>query len=129
MKVLLVDDSAIVRLVQRNMLGKWGITDILEAEDGQDGLNKLAENMPVDLVLLDLLMPIKDGWKFLAEAKADAAYEKVKIVVVTGAYDSDHSLKVLGLEILGAGADDYLVKPFLPDALKAKLENLGIIIK
>jgi two-component system chemotaxis response regulator CheY len=116
MKVLLVDDSSTMRRIQVNQLNALGVKDIVEAENGQDGLDKLAANMPVDFVLLDWNMPIKNGFEFLTEARANAAYAGVKIVMCTS-----ESEKSRVLEALKAGANNYIVKPFTPDALKEKL--------
>ncbi|MCL2844418.1 MAG: response regulator [Chitinivibrionia bacterium] len=115
MKVLLVDDSSTMRRIQTNQLNALGISDIVEAENGQDGLEKLAKNMP-DVVLLDWNMPVKNGFEFLTEARANAAYKDVKIIMCTS-----ESEKSRVLEALKAGANNYMVKPFTPEALKEKL--------
>ena len=82
MKVLLVDDSSTMRRIQTNQLNALGISDIVEAENGQDGLEKLAKSMP-DVVLLDWNMPVKNGFEFLTEARANAAYKDIKIIMCT----------------------------------------------
>jgi len=115
MKVLLVDDSSTMRRIQTNQLNALGINDIVEAENGQDGLEKLAKNMP-DVVLLDWNMPVKNGFEFLTEARANAAYKDIKIIMCTS-----ESEKSRVLEALKAGANNYMVKPFTPEALKEKL--------
>jgi two-component system chemotaxis response regulator CheY len=115
MKVLLVDDSSTMRRIQTNQLNALGISDIVEAENGQDGLEKLAKSMP-DVVLLDWNMPVKNGFEFLTEARANAAYKDIKIIMCTS-----ESEKSRVLEALKAGANNYMVKPFTPEALKEKL--------
>jgi two-component system chemotaxis response regulator CheY len=116
MKLLLVDDSATMRRIQRTQLNKINITDIIEAGDGQQALNLLKENMPVDMVLLDWNMPVMNGMEFLKKARADASYANVKIIMCTS-----ESEKIRVLEAIKAGANDYIVKPFTPEALLKKL--------
>ncbi|MDR3013219.1 MAG: response regulator [Chitinispirillales bacterium] len=116
MKVLLVDDSVTMRRIQKTQIGNLGVTEIVEAGDGQEALGVLKNNMPVDLVLLDWNMPIMDGITFLKTVRADATYKDVKIVMCTS--ESEKSRVV---EALKSGANNYIVKPFTPEALKEKL--------
>jgi two-component system chemotaxis response regulator CheY len=116
MRVLLVDDSSTMRRIQTNQLNALGITEVVEAENGQDGLEKLAKFMPVDVILLDWNMPVKNGYEFLTEARANAAYKDVKIIMCTS-----ESEKARVLEALKAGANNYIVKPFAAEAIKEKL--------
>jgi two-component system chemotaxis response regulator CheY len=117
MKILLVDDSSSMRRIQKTQLGNLGITNIIEAEDGEDALEKLAENMPVDLVCLDINMPKMDGMTCLKRIRDNAEYKDVKIVMVTS-----ESEKKKVIEAIQAGANNYLVKPFTPESLKEKLQ-------
>ncbi len=116
MRVLLVDDSATMRRIQKNQLTTIGITDVLEAGDGSEALKVLADNMPIDMVLLDWNMPVMDGITFLKKAREDTAYGEVKIIMCTS-----ESEKTRVVEALKAGANNYIVKPFNPDSLKQKL--------
>lgn len=116
MKLLLIDDSATMRRIQKTQLSNLGITDVIEAGDGQQGLTALAENMPVDLILLDWNMPVMDGLTFLTKVRENGDYKNVKIVMCTS-----ESEKARVLEALKAGANNYIVKPFTPEALKEKL--------
>jgi two-component system chemotaxis response regulator CheY len=116
MKILLVDDSSTMRRIQINQLNGLGVTDIVEAQDGRDGLEKLEANMPIDVVLLDWNMPIMSGLDFLKAARANAAYKDVKIVMC-----SSESEKSRVLEALKNGANNYIVKPFTADSIKEKL--------
>jgi len=116
MKVLLVDDSVTMRRIQKTQIGTLGITDIIEAGDGQEALTKLKSSMPIDLVLLDWNMPVMDGITFLKTVRADAAYKDVKIIMCTS--ESEKSRVV---EALKSGANNYIIKPFTPEALKEKL--------
>ncbi|MBD3419170.1 MAG: response regulator [Chitinivibrionales bacterium] len=116
MRVLLVDDSNTMHKIQRNQLGGIGITDIIDAANGQEGMEKLAENMPVDIVLLDINMPIMDGMAMLRNVRQNPAYKDVKIIMVTS-----ESEKSKVIEAVGAGANGYIVKPFTPEVFKEKL--------
>lgn len=116
MKVLLVDDSATMRRIQKTQIASLGITDVVEAGDGEEALKVLKQNMPVDLILLDWNMPVMDGFTFLKKVRSDNAYSNVKVIMCTS--ESEKSRVV---EALKAGANNYLVKPFTPEALKEKL--------
>jgi two-component system chemotaxis response regulator CheY len=116
MKLLLVDDSATMRRIQRTQLGNLGITDIEEAGNGEEALAKLASVPGIEIVLLDWNMPVMDGYTFLQTARANGAYKDIKIVMCTS-----ESEKSKVIEALKAGANNYIVKPFTPEALKEKL--------
>ncbi|MBN1759161.1 MAG: response regulator [Chitinispirillaceae bacterium] len=116
MKVLLVDDSATMRRIQKTQLTGLGISEVVEAGDGSEALTKLQAVMPVDIILLDWNMPVMDGFTFLKKVREDATYKSVKIIMCTS--ESEKSRVV---EALKAGANNYLVKPFTPEALKEKL--------
>jgi two-component system chemotaxis response regulator CheY len=116
MRMLLVDDSVTMRRIQKTQINSLGITDILEAGDGQEALGKLKSNMPIDMVLLDWNMPVMDGMAFLKTVRADASFKDVKVIMCTS--ESEKSKVV---EALKAGANNYIVKPFTPEALKEKI--------
>lgn len=116
MRVLLVDDSATMRRIQKNQLNSIGISDVLEAGDGMEALSVVAEHMPIDMILLDWNMPVMDGITFLKKARENSDYAKIKIIMCTS--ESEKSRVV---EALKAGANNYIVKPFSPDSLKEKL--------
>ena len=114
--MLLVDDSVTMRRIQKTQINGLGITDIIEAGDGQEALGKLKSNMPIDMVLLDWNMPVMDGMAFLKTVRADASFKDVKVIMCTS--ESEKSKVV---EALKAGANNYIVKPFTPEALKEKI--------
>lgn len=116
MRVLLVDDSVTMRRIQKTQINSLGITDIIEAGDGEEAFRKLSESMPIDLIMLDWNMPVMDGITLLKKVRADNRFQSVKIIMCTS--ESEKSKVV---DALKAGANNYLVKPFTPDALKEKL--------
>ena len=115
MKILLVDDSATMRRIQKTQLSALGLSDITEAENGSDALDKLAASS-YDLMLLDWNMPVMDGITLLKTVRENKDYSKVKIIMCTS-----ESEKSKVIEALQAGANNYIVKPFTPEALKEKL--------
>jgi two-component system chemotaxis response regulator CheY len=118
MKIMLVDDSNTMRRIQKTQLANLGISDVVEAENGEDALNTLETKGPVDIVLLDWNMPVMDGMSFLKKVRESDTYAHVKIIMCTS--ESEKSKVV---EALKAGANNYLVKPFTPEALKEKLHS------
>ena len=116
MRVLLVDDSVTMRRIQSNQLKNAGVNEIFEAGNGEEGLQKLEENMPVDVIFLDWNMPIMDGYACLQKIRSTPAYKDVKIIMCTSESEKERIFKAVK-----AGANDYIVKPFTPEALKKKL--------
>ena len=115
MKLLLVDDSATMRRIQKTQLAAIGLTEVDEAEDGKAALEKISASW-YDLVLLDWNMPVMDGLTLLKQLRSDASYRAMKIIMCTS-----ESEKSKVMEALQAGANNYIVKPFTPEALKEKL--------
>ncbi|QNN21224.1 response regulator [Planctomycetales bacterium ZRK34] len=115
MKVLLVDDSRTMRNIQKNCLTQIGFTDIIEACDGLDALSK-AQASPPDLILLDWNMPNMDGLTFLKTFRKTNPSTPV-IMVTTEAE------KTRVIEAIKAGVNNYVVKPFMPDALSARIDE------
>ncbi len=116
MKILLVDDSVTMRRIQKTQIMGLGVNDIIEAGDGEEAFGKLQSNMPIDLVLLDWNMPVMDGITLLRKIRSDDTYKQVKVIMCTS-----ESEKTRVVEALKAGANNYIVKPFNPEALKEKL--------
>ncbi|HRQ24367.1 MAG TPA: response regulator [Anaerolineales bacterium] len=91
--------------------------ETLTAVNGQDALEKIAAEKP-DLVLLDIMMPIMDGFTVLQKAKADPEIRNIPIIVISATNDLQSVVK--GIEL---GAEDYLPKPFEPTLLKARIQS------
>ena len=116
MKILIVDDSATMRRIIKTQLETMGVKDVVEASNGEEALGVLQKSMPVDIIMLDWNMPVMDGITFLKKVRADGNYKSVKIIMCTS--ESEKSRVV---EALKEGANNYIVKPFTPDAVKEKL--------
>ncbi|MBM6875397.1 response regulator transcription factor [Fusobacterium mortiferum] len=113
-KILIVDDEEQIRNILRMYLVREGY-EISEAEDGEKGL-KLFYEKPFDLVILDVMLPKKDGWNILREIKK---YTETPVIMLTARDDSED--EVFGFEM---GADDYITKPFNNKVLLARVKSL-----
>ena len=113
-KILIVDDEEQIRNILRMYLVREGY-EISEAEDGENGL-KLFYEKPFDLVILDVMLPKKDGWSILREIKK---YTETPVIMLTARDDSED--EVFGFEM---GADDYITKPFNNKVLLARVKSL-----
>jgi two-component system, chemotaxis family, chemotaxis protein CheY len=117
MKVLTVDDSAIIRKIIRGAIEMIGFT-CLEAEDGQVAMNILngAEGSEVGLVILDWNMPVKDGYETLCEIKKSGQHGHLPVMMVTTEAERTSIIKAIQ-----AGAKQYLTKPFSQEDLITKM--------
>lgn len=113
-RILIVDDEEQIRNILRMYLVKEGY-EVSEAEDGEKGL-KLFYEKPFDLVILDVILPKKDGWSILREIKK---YTETPVIMLTARDDSED--EVFGFEM---GADDYITKPFNNKVLLARVKSL-----
>jgi diguanylate cyclase (GGDEF)-like protein len=116
-KILIADDDPDIRDILRLSLSEENY-EVIEAKDGEEAL-KIIESRPIDLVLLDYRMPKIDGRGVCARVKDDLLLRHLPIIMVTGSGDIDD--KVGGIN---AGADDYIVKPFDPKELLARIRMI-----
>ena len=115
-KVLIVDDSKLLHRMFEMMLRQY---PLVHAYDGQEALDRLAENGDVDLVLLDMNMPRMNGLELLKAMKADARFQRIPVVLVTTEGSDEQTQR--GLE---AGAAEYVKKPFRNEELLAVVQRL-----
>jgi CheY-like chemotaxis protein len=118
--VLVVEDCGATREALATFLQSAGLT-VAEAVNGREALQRLRGGRRPRVILLDLMMPVMDGWAFLAERRQDPALAAVPVVIFTAAYGLDAgAAKALG-------AEDVLGKPADPDAvLAAVLRHLPV---
>jgi two-component system, chemotaxis family, chemotaxis protein CheY len=120
MKILLIDDSAIIRRVLINALNEiLPEVTIVEASDGDIGLRVLKEHSDVDIIFLDFNMPNMRGDVCLEHIRKIVEYNKIKIIMATTEAEKKTVLKMMRL-----GANGYLVKPFNPETIANSLRPI-----
>lgn len=117
-RILCIEDEPEMIELFGLILSRKGYT-IEGASGGEQGLQK-AKMSPPNLILLDLMMPGKDGWEVFQELKADPATHDIPVIIVTA--KATNIDKVLGLHI--AKVDDYIAKPFSPQELIKSVEKV-----
>ncbi|MDR1194432.1 MAG: response regulator transcription factor [Peptococcaceae bacterium] len=115
LKILIVDDESRMRKLLHDYLGAGGV-QILEAADGQAGLEIFLGVKGIDLVILDVMMPKLDGWQVCREIRKVSA---VPIIMLTARGEERDELKGFDL-----GVDEYISKPFSPKILAARVDAL-----
>lgn len=121
MLAMVIDDSRAMRSILRRIVTELGF-DCVEAADGQDALDKLAEGPIPDLALIDWNMPVLDGLSFVTHVRDNREWRDVTLMMVTT--EGEHAQIV---RALAAGAHEYVIKPFTPDAIQEKLQLLGLV--
>ena len=119
LKFLIVDDSPTMRRIVFNTLKRLGYGDIEEAEHGQEALDKLRSVPGINFLVTDWNMPVMDGLQLVQEVKASAEFNTLPILMVT-----TRSVKDDIIEAMKAGVNNYIVKPFTPEVLKAKIDAI-----
>ena len=118
MKFLVVDDFSTMRRIVRNLLKELGFTNVQEAEDGVDALNKL-RGEAFDFVVSDWNMPNMTGIELLRNIRADASLKHLPVLMVTAEAKKENII-----EAAQAGASGYVVKPFSAATLDEKLKKI-----
>jgi two-component system cell cycle response regulator DivK len=116
-KILIVEDTEDNRQILRDLLGMAGYT-LFEAGDGAEGVAKAAEHKP-DLILMDIQMPVMDGYEATRRIKADPALKFIPVVAVTSYALSGDEAKTRE-----AGCDAYIAKPYSPRQMLAKVREI-----
>lgn len=112
--IMIIDDEKQMRELIRTFLIEAGY-EVIEATDGLDGLTLLSEQVP-DLMLVDVMMPYMDGFSFVTEARKFTMAPLIFLTAKGEEWDKVHGLKL--------GGDDYIVKPFRPAELLARIESV-----
>lgn len=115
-KLLVIDDSDQIRWFLKHVFSKE--YQVVEARNGQEGVDMAIQELP-DLILCDVMMPIKDGFETCREIKSDKRTAQTPVVMLTAKVESEDVIK--GIE---AGADDYITKPFDVEILRSKVGSL-----
>ena len=118
LKVLIVDDDFINRKLLQALMKKYPdiIRDVVEAENGSEALSIIRDDASIDLVLLDIIMPVLDGKEFLKIFRSDSKNSGIPVLVLT----TDDTQKSTIFEL---GADDFLLKPINEDELIEKIRK------
>ncbi|WP_425618927.1 response regulator [Anatilimnocola sp. NA78] len=123
MQALVIDDSRAVRMLVGNILREQGFL-VCDAGHGQEGLQQLQDNPDISLVLVDWNMPVMDGLEFIQAVRRQSRWNALRIVMVTTETESEQVQRAMD-----AGANEYVMKPFTPEVLVAKLSLLGAFEK
>jgi len=114
-KILVVEDVDFNRdLVVQLLEDKY---QVIEAVDGKEGVSIAAKEKP-ELILMDLSLPVMDGWEATRKIKADTDLRSIPVIALTA-----HAMKGDEEKALAAGCDDYLVKPLDEDELLLKIDK------
>jgi two-component system chemotaxis response regulator CheY len=116
--ILIVDDFASMRRIIKGTLKSIGFDNFIEAEDGLVALKKL-EKEKIDLIVSDWIMPNMNGLEFLKAVKKESKFKDIPFIMVTA-----EGQKGNVLEAINAGVSNYIVKPFTPETLQAKLQKV-----
>lgn len=118
MPVLIVDDYRTMLRIVRNLLNKIGFSDIDEATDGKEALEKLRKRT-YGLVISDWNMQPMTGYELLKEVRGDAGLSSLPFVMVTARSKAENVIAARQ-----AGVNNYIIKPFSAEVLKAKLKTV-----
>lgn len=115
MNILLIEDSAEMQVVLRNLLGHGGHTLLIASTGGQ--ARKILRDKEVHLIILDLGLPDEDGLKFYGQIQENERLRNISVMVVSGKVDTHVKVAAFSL-----GVDDFIQKPFDPLELRARVE-------
>jgi two-component system chemotaxis response regulator CheY len=121
MRALILDDSRAMRMILRRIMHAAGF-EVVEAADGQEGLDALSGGPLPDVALVDWNMPGIDGLSFVNAVRDIPDYRPMTLMMVTTESEHDQVVRALA-----AGAHEYIIKPFTADAVVDKLELLGLV--
>jgi len=119
LKLLVVDDSSTMRRIIKNTLQRLGFEDVLEAEHGVEAWQIMERTPDINVLITDWNMPEMNGLELVRKVRADGRYDNMPIIMVT-----TEGGKTEVITALKAGVNNYIVKPFTPQVLKEKLEDV-----
>lgn len=121
MLAMVIDDSRAMRSILRRIVTELGF-DCVEAGDGQEALDTIHAGEVPDLCLVDWNMPVLDGLSFIQAVRATEGLRHITLMMVTTEGEQAQIVRALA-----AGAHEYVIKPFTPDAIEDKLQLLGLV--
>lgn len=117
-KILVVDDSALIHQMYRLVMNRYGCA-IADAMNGQEALDVLALQKDIELILLDINMPVMNGLQFMEKASSLGIVAKIPVIIISTEGKEEDTIR--GLQL---GARGYLKKPFHPAELHLLIEKL-----
>ncbi|UCD84334.1 MAG: response regulator [Deltaproteobacteria bacterium] len=118
-KVLVVDDSELIHNMYRLILKKYQECEVVKAMNGKEALNKLIVEDNIDLILLDINMPVMNGISFLENIRKEGKYTHIPIIIISTEGKEEDTKRGLKL-----GAKGYIVKPFKSVMLHNLIEDI-----
>jgi two-component system chemotaxis response regulator CheY len=122
MQAMVIDDSRAMRLILARIAGQLGF-DVIQAGNGREALDRLEElDTTPELALVDWNMPEMNGLEFIVAVRKEPKYKSMTLMMVTTESEQGQIVRALA-----AGAHEYVIKPFTPDAIVEKLALLGLV--
>ena len=121
MRALVIDDSRTMRHIVADILEELGFSTT-QAGNGREALDLLEAGETYDLACIDWNMPVMDGFEFVAAVHARPEWRDLTLIMVTTEGEIGQIVRALT-----AGAHEYVIKPFTPDAIASKLKLLGLL--
>ena len=119
LKFLIVDDSVTMRRIVVNSLKNLGYNNFVEANDGRDALTKLNADGEINFIITDWNMPVLSGLDLIKSIRGDDKFSALPVLMVT-----TRGVKEDIVEALNARVNNYIVKPFTPQILREKIEQI-----
>lgn len=120
MRALVIDDSRAMRAILRAVLSDLGY-DVVEAANGKEALDRLADHPDIQLAMVDWNMPEMNGFEFVQRVRCDHGYDRLRLIMCTTETEVSQIARALQ-----AGANEYVMKPFTKDVIREKLSLLGM---
>lgn len=120
MRAMIIDDSRAMRSILRRVVTGLDF-EASEAGNGREALDQLEAGVVPDVCLIDWNMPVMDGYTFITKVRENPEWRNITLMMVTTESEQSNIVRALA-----AGAHEYVIKPFTPDAIAEKLELLGL---
>jgi two-component system chemotaxis response regulator CheY len=118
-KILAVDDSALIHQMYKLFLSRYKNCKLISAMNGLEALDKLAQEEGIDLILLDINMPVMNGLEFLQKVQKEPAYQAIPVIIISTEGKEEDTIR--GLKM---GAKGYVKKPFQASELHGLIEKI-----
>jgi two-component system chemotaxis response regulator CheY len=118
-KILAVDDSALIHQMYKLFLSRYKNCKLISAMNGLEALDKLGQEEGIDLILLDINMPVMNGLEFLQRLQKESAYQSIPVIIISTEGKEEDTIR--GLKM---GAKGYVKKPFQASELHSLIEKI-----